>query len=102
MHAGSALHSTQRFPMFGISCASERVGKNHRPSYGKHKRYQKLVRRLEIQIMANPDLFDLDKIDFPPSLQANDKQRQKLMQRLLEFKHQAKIGEVAEKHWIKL
>jgi len=72
------------------------VRKSPRPSKAKRDRYRKFVRRLEIQILANPDLFDLDKIDLPPSLQANDKQRQKLMQRLLRFKHRAKMGEVAE------
>jgi len=81
---------------------AEEVRKSNRPSNGKRNRYKKFVRSLESQILANPDLFDLDKIDFPPSLQANDKQRCKLMQRLLEFKHQAKTGEVAESHWIKI
>jgi len=87
---------------FESAAVVDMVRESRRPCKAKRDRYRKLVRRLEIQILASPDLFDVDKIDLPPSLQANDKQRHKLMQRLLRFKHQAKIGEVASCYWIKL
>jgi len=87
---------------FESAAVVDMVRGSHRPCKAKRDRYKNLVRRLEIQILANPDLFDVDKINLPPSLQANDKQRQKLIQRLLRFKNQAKTGEVANCYWIAL
>jgi len=65
-----------------------------RPCKGKRDRYKKLVKRLEADIKADPVSFDLNLRTLPPSLQANDKQREKLRIRMGQYQHWVKIGEV--------
>jgi len=62
-----------------------------RPCKGKRNRYKKLVKKLEAQILDNPESFNLEPMSLPPSLQRNDKQREKLMQRMQKFKYSVKM-----------
>jgi len=64
--------------------------KHNRPCRAKRNRYKKLVYRLEMEILANAGSFDFEALisRLPPSLQNNHEQRQKLIQRMYDFKHQ--------------
>jgi len=53
-----------------------------RPGKGKRDRYNKLIQRFQTQISENPEGFAIDEIVLPPSLQANDKQRLKLIEQM--------------------
>jgi len=59
-----------------------------RPCKGKRNRYKKLVHHLERQIMANPGVFTMDDIVLPPSLQANQTQRLKLIDRMAKYQQE--------------
>jgi len=61
--------------------------KKSRPCKGKRNRYKKLVDRLQRQISENPVVFAMDQVDLPPSLQANDRQRLRLIDRLKSYQH---------------
>jgi len=63
--------------------------KKNRPCKGKRNRYKKLVQRLETQISENPEIFDIDQVVLPPSLQANHSQRLKLIDRMERYKNRA-------------
>jgi len=71
--------------------AREQGVRHSRPCKGKRDRYTKLVKHLENQILDNPDSFNLDPARLPPSLQSNGKQREKLMQRIQNFKDRVKM-----------
>jgi len=71
--------------------AEEQGSRRARPCKGKRDRYKKLVKRIELQILDHPDSFNLSPVSLPPSLQSNDKQREKLMQRMLKFQRQVKM-----------
>jgi len=58
-----------------------------RPSKGKRDRYNKLIQRLQTQISENPEAFTIDEVVLPPSLQANDKQRLKLIEQMERYHH---------------
>jgi len=70
--------------------------KKSRPCKGKRDRYKKLVKRLQADIQADPVTFDLNALTLPPSLQANDKQREKLLERMDRYQHRVKIDKVSE------
>mmetsp|Transcript_40596 Transcript_40596/g.88739 ORF Transcript_40596/g.88739 Transcript_40596/m.88739 type:complete len:307 (-) Transcript_40596:91-1011(-) len=53
-----------------------------RPCKGKRDRYRKLVARMEDMIEQNPDTLDEDLPELPPSIEANDDLKQKLLTRL--------------------
>jgi len=56
----------------------EKHAKKGRPCKGKRNRYKKLVRLLQTQISENPEVFTMDEVVLPPSLQANANQARKL------------------------
>jgi len=58
-----------------------------RPSKGKRDRYNKLIQRLQTRISENPEGFTLDEVVLPPSLQANGKQRLKLIEQMERYQH---------------
>jgi len=72
------------------------VKKPNRPCKGKRNRYKKFVKRLQIQFLEDPSSFELETINLLPSLQRNDKQRPRLMQRMVNFMYQAKMCDVVE------
>jgi len=77
--------------------AEERgVWKHSRPCKEKRNRYKKLVKRLEAQILQDPSSFDVETVSLPPSLQRNDKQRAKLMERMNSFQYKAKMRDEIE------
>jgi len=61
--------------------------KKCRPCKGKRNRYKKMVDRLQKQISENPEVFRMDQVVLPPSLQANDRQRLRLFDRLKRHQH---------------
>jgi len=67
--------------------AAEEQTKKKRPSKGKRDRYSKLIQRLQTQISENPEGFTFDEVVLPPSLQANDKQRLKLIEQMERYQH---------------
>jgi len=83
--------------------AEERdVRKPSRPCKEKRNRYKKLVKRLEVQILQDPSSFDFETISLPPSLQRNDRQRVKLMERMNSFHYRAKIHDEFEVNMVTL
>jgi len=62
-------------------------GKKTRPCKAKRNRYKKLVHKLQTEISDNPEVFRMDQIDFPPSLQANESQRLKLIDRMERYQN---------------
>jgi len=64
-----------------------------RPSKGKRDRYNKLIQRLQTQISENPQAFTIDEVVLPPSLQANDKQRLKLIEQMERY-HRAVLTSI--------
>jgi len=72
------------------------VRKPNRPCKGKRNRYKKLVKRLQIQFLEDPGFFKLETSSLLPSLQRNDKQRARLMQRMDNFTNKAKMCDVVE------
>jgi len=61
--------------------------KKGRPCKKKRNRYKKLVHRLQTKISENPEVFTMDEVVLPPSLQANGSQRLKLIGRLERYQH---------------
>jgi len=61
--------------------------KKCRPCKGKRNRYKKMVDHLQKQISENPEVFTMDQVILPPSLQANDRQRLRLFDRLKRHQH---------------
>jgi len=59
--------------------SSEAENKTYRPCRAKRNRFQKLVNRLEAQILEDPEGFTMDKVALPPSLLNNQGERQKLI-----------------------
>jgi len=78
------------------------VCKHSRPCKEKRNRYKKLVKRLEVQILQDPSSFDFETISLPPSLQRNDRQRVKLMERMNSFHYRAKIHDEFEVNMVTL
>jgi len=72
------------------------VCEKRRPSKGKRDRYNRLVKRLEADIQANPAFFDWNTITLPPSLQANVKQQEKLRRRIERYHDWVKTSEVPQ------
>jgi len=64
--------------------------KYSRPCRAKRNRHKKLVYRFEIEILAHPESFDFEALTsrLPQRLQSNHLDRQRLNQRLYDFKHQ--------------
>jgi len=58
-----------------------------RPCKGKRNRYKRLVHRLQAEISEKPEFFTMDEVVLPPSLQANDCQRRKLIDRMERYQH---------------
>jgi len=79
---------------FGLIAQEQVAYKKKRPCKGMRKRYKKLMSHLEAEIEANPVSFDFNMITLPPSLQVNEKQREKLRDRMEQYQHQVRIGEV--------
>jgi len=61
--------------------------KRARACKAKRNRYKRLVDRLQKQISDNPVVFSMDEVVLPPSLQTNDRQRLKLLDRLKSYQH---------------
>jgi len=61
--------------------------KKSRPCKGKRHRYKKLVHRLQKKISENPEVFTMDEVVLPPSLQANANQRLKLIDRMERYQN---------------
>jgi hypothetical protein len=53
-----------------------------RPCKGKRNRYRKLISRVEDSIDLNPEAFDPDQVQIPPSLASNEALRTKFFSRL--------------------
>jgi len=64
---------------------TENHAEKKRPSKGKRDRYKNLVHRLKAQILENPEAFTMDEVVLPPSLQANDNQRRKLIHEMKRY-----------------
>jgi len=79
---------------FGLMADEQGACKKQRPCKGKRNRYKKLVKHLEAEIQANALSFDFNMKTLPPSLQANEKQRERLRARMEQYQHRVKIGEV--------
>jgi len=62
--------------------------KRNRPCKGKRHRHKKLVHRLQMQILENPEDFTMDDVVLPPSLLANEEQRLKLIGRMKLYQHE--------------
>jgi len=62
--------------------------KKSRPCKAKRNRYKRLVDRLQRQICENPEVFTMDQVALPPSLQANDRQRLRLIDRLIVYRNE--------------
>ncbi len=67
-----------------------------RPCKGKRDRYRKLVSRLEGEIQCDPDSFDVDKLELPPSIAADECARAKLLAKLQVRLGQAKAERQAQ------
>jgi len=63
--------------------------KKSRPCKSKRNRYKNLVHRLEKQISENPEVFRMDQVVLPPSIQANGTQRLKLIGRMERYQNRA-------------
>mmetsp|Transcript_117804 Transcript_117804/g.333975 ORF Transcript_117804/g.333975 Transcript_117804/m.333975 type:complete len:254 (-) Transcript_117804:194-955(-) len=61
-----------------------------RPSKGKRDRYRKLVHHLTGQIKSQPETFDMNTVELPPSIAANESMRAKLFAKLAPFMEQAR------------
>jgi len=67
--------------------------KRYRPCKGKRLRYKRFVERLHMQVAMDGESFNMDQVLWPPSLQADDKKRQKLIRCMENFHHQINNGE---------
>merc|ERR1719277_898297 len=61
-----------------------------RPCKGKRDRYRKLVSRLTTQIAADPDSFNLETVELPPSIASNEVVKSKLMTKMQLHAEQAR------------
>jgi len=63
-----------------------------RPSKGKRDRYRKLVQHLTGKIKDQPDTFDMNTVELPPSIASSEAMKSKLFAKLLPFMEQAREG----------
>lgn len=63
-----------------------------RPCKGKRMRTKKMFNRLGEQVAADPDGFDPEKLDLPPSLEQNTVLKSRLIGHLLDCADQARAG----------
>jgi len=60
-----------------------------RPCKGKRLRFRKFVESLKTHIDSKVEFFDIEEVVWPPSLEANDRKRQRLIQRIKQYQRQA-------------
>jgi len=77
--ASSESDITDDASLKASEASSEAENKTYRPCRAKRNRFQKLVKRLEAQILEDPEAFTMDKVALPPSLVNNQGERQKLI-----------------------
>jgi len=63
-----------------------------RPCKGKRDRYRKLLTRLTSQIEVDPYSFDVDAVQLPPSIAANEVVRSKLLAKVQMHAEQVRAG----------
>jgi len=68
--------------------------KKQRPCRGQRMRSMNFVRMLKQEISENPEGFDFEKVELPPSLSANEERRMKFRQSIKEYQLQAKISKL--------
>jgi len=74
---------------------SKKSSRASRPCKGKRLRYQKLVARLESELLASPETFDMEKVMLPPNILQNERKRLALVGRMGQFRQKVCMGEEA-------
>jgi len=59
----------------------------HRPCKGKRLRRRKLMERLKTEIDGDVEFFNIQEVAWPPSLEASEKRRQRVIQEMEEYQH---------------
>jgi len=70
--------------------------KANRPCKGQRKRLKKFVEHLKMQILADPESFDVQNVNLLPSLSSNAEKRQRLMDFIEEYHQRVKSGDVVD------
>jgi len=71
---------------------SKKRRRANRPCKGKRLRYQKLVARLQSELLACPETFNMEKVMLPPNILENERKRLTLISRMDQFRHQVCKG----------
>jgi len=58
-----------------------------RPCKGKRLRYQKLVARLQSELLACPETFNMEEVMLPPNILQNERKLLGLINRMDQFRH---------------
>jgi len=64
-----------------------RKGSGHRPCKGKRLRFRKFMERLKTYIDGDVEFFNIQEVSWPPSLEADEKRRQHIIQIMEEYQN---------------
>jgi len=89
----SSVHDSEQstFTDKGMYMMHERNDKKKgcaRSCKGKRLRFRKFVQRLKADIESKAEFFDMNKVAWPPSLEANSRKRHWIIEQMEQYQHQ--------------